>query len=90
MTTPHELFAPPLTFMGAPHRIEVTGAAAIADPDARQTVGGRKYMLFYEGEHLHMVAWKERGTLYWVLNTLDNELPNDVMMGIATSCKPVK
>ncbi len=63
---------------------------AIADPDARQTVGGRKYMLFYEGEHLHMVAWKERGTLYWVLNTLDNELPNDVMMGIATSCKPVK
>jgi hypothetical protein len=25
-----------------------------------------------------------------VLNTLSNELSNDVMLGIATSCKPVK
>ena len=30
------------------------------------------------------------GTLYWVLNTLDNELSNDVMLGLATSFKPVK
>jgi hypothetical protein len=63
---------------------------AIANPGATRTIRGRKYMLFYQGDHLHMVAWKERGTLYWVLNTLDNELSNDVMMGIATSCKPVK
>ncbi len=63
---------------------------AIANPGATRTIRGRKYMLFYQGDHLHMVAWKERGTLYWVLNTLDNELSNDAMMGIATSCKPVK
>ena len=37
-----------------------------------------------------MVAWKRNGTLYWVLNTLDNELSNDLMMGLATSFKPVK
>ena len=47
-------------------------------------------MLFYQGDHLHMVAWKRNGTLYWVLNTLDNQLSNDVMLGLATSCKPVK
>jgi hypothetical protein len=47
-------------------------------------------MLFYQSDHLHMVAWKERGTLYWVLNTLDNQLSNDLMMGIAKSCTPVK
>ncbi len=63
---------------------------AIADPSSTQTIRGRKYLLFYQGDHLHMVAWKKRGTLYWVLNTLDDELSNDVMMGIATSCKSVK
>ena len=63
---------------------------AIRNPSARQKIGGRTYMLFYQGERLHMVAWKERGALYWVLNTLDNQLSNDLMMGLAKSCKPVK
>ena len=63
---------------------------AIRNPSARQKIGGRTYMLFYQGDRLHMVAWKERGTLYWVLNTLDNQLSNDLMMGLAKSCKPVK
>jgi LCP family protein required for cell wall assembly len=63
---------------------------AIQNPSGTQTIGGRKFMLFYQGDHLHMVAWKERGTLYWVLNTLDNQLSNDLMLGLAASCKPVK
>jgi LCP family protein required for cell wall assembly len=63
---------------------------AIESPNATQKIAGRKYMLFYQSDHLHMVAWKERGTLYWVLNTLDNQLSNDLMMGIAKSCTPVK
>jgi LCP family protein required for cell wall assembly len=63
---------------------------AIQNPDSTQTVKGRKYMLFYQGDDLHMVAWRAHGTLYWVINTLDNQLSNDLMMGLATSCKPVK
>jgi LCP family protein required for cell wall assembly len=63
---------------------------AIRDPSAKEKSGGRTYLLFHQGAHLHMVAWKERGTLYWVLNTLTNQLSNDVMMGLAKSCKPVK
>ena len=63
---------------------------AIQDPDARQVVAGQKYMLFYQADRLHMVAWKTRGALLWVLNTLDNQLTNDLMMGLATSFKPVK
>jgi LCP family protein required for cell wall assembly len=63
---------------------------AIENPDSTESVRGRKYLLFYQGNHLHMVAWRQHGTLYWVLNTLDNELSNDFMMGIATSCRPVK
>ena len=37
-----------------------------------------------------MVAWKTAGTLYWVSNTLDNELGNDTMMALATSFTRVK
>jgi LCP family protein required for cell wall assembly len=62
----------------------------IAHPNSTQTIDGRTYLLFYQGDNLHMVAWKEHGTLYWVLNTLDNELSNDLMLGLATSCRPVK
>ena len=62
---------------------------AIQNPNTTQTIGGRKFMLFYQGDHLHMVAWREHGTLYWVLNTLDNQLSNDLMLGLAASCKPV-
>jgi LCP family protein required for cell wall assembly len=63
---------------------------AIQNPSSTQTIDGRKFMLFYQSDHLHMVAWKEHGTLYWVLNTLDNQLSNDLMLGLAASCKPVK
>jgi LCP family protein required for cell wall assembly len=63
---------------------------AIQNPNSTRVVAGQQYMLFYQADHLHMVAWKRHGTLYWVLNTLDNELSNDLMMGLATSFKPVK
>jgi LCP family protein required for cell wall assembly len=63
---------------------------AIANPNATQVVDGTAYMLFYQADHLHMVAWKRNGTLYWIINSLDNELSNDLMMGLATSFKPVK
>jgi hypothetical protein len=63
---------------------------AIQNPNSTQVVAGQEYLLFYQADHLHMVAWKRNGTLYWVLNTLDNQLSNDLMMGLATSFKPVK
>ncbi len=63
---------------------------AIQHPTSTQVVGGTKYLLFYQGSNLHMVAWKRDNTLHWIINTLDNELPNDVMMKLALSSKPVK
>ena len=63
---------------------------AIQNPNSTQVIDGQKYMLFYQADHLHMVAWKRNNTLYWVLNTLDNQLSNDLMLGLATSFKPVK
>lgn len=63
---------------------------AIQNPNSTQVVAGQEYMLFFQADHLHMVAWKRNSTLYWVLNTLDNQLSNDLMVGLATSFKPVK
>ena len=53
---------------------------AIASPDGSSVVKGVRYLEFYDGAKLHMVAWKVDKTLYWVANTLDNELANDTMM----------
>jgi LCP family protein required for cell wall assembly len=67
-----------------------THPPAISDPDTTRVVGGTKYLLFYQGEKLHMVAWKRAQTLYWVLNTLDDELSGDLLLGLATSFAPVE
>jgi LCP family protein required for cell wall assembly len=67
-----------------------TNPPAIASPDGVKTVRGTPYMLFYNGAQLHMVAWKVGRMLYWVANSLDNELSNEAMMALATSFQPVK
>jgi LCP family protein required for cell wall assembly len=63
---------------------------AIQNPSSTQVIGGTEYMFFYQGSALHMVAWKRNKTLYWVINTLDNQLSNDTMTGIATSFQSVR
>jgi hypothetical protein len=63
---------------------------AIADPDQRQTIRGHRYLLFYNGSKLHMVAWRAGGTTFWVNNTLDDRIPNATLLAIATSFVRVK
>lgn len=63
---------------------------ATARPDQRRTIGGRKYLLFYNGKKLHMVAWSIGSSTYWVNNTLDDQIPNSTLLAIATSFKRVK
>ncbi|HZL64003.1 MAG TPA: LCP family protein [Thermoleophilia bacterium] len=62
---------------------------AIAHPSETRTIGGRTYLLFYQGKQLHLVAWRENGTTYWVINTLDDLLSNHLMLALAESCRPV-
>jgi len=63
---------------------------AIDSPDAKRVVDGTRYLFFYEGERLHMVAWRRGNTLYWVVNTLDNQLDDELMTALATSFVRVK
>jgi LCP family protein required for cell wall assembly len=63
---------------------------AIVGPDETQTVGDIDYKLFYDGAKLSRVAWQDGNTLYWVANTLENDIPKPVLLALAKSFKPVK
>jgi hypothetical protein len=58
-------------------------------PQETRRVGSRTYMIFADGEHIHMVAWHEHHALYWVINTLLEELTNQQMLTIADSTQPL-
>jgi polyisoprenyl-teichoic acid--peptidoglycan teichoic acid transferase len=61
----------------------------LASPDATRKIGGRTYLLFYDGAKLRMVAWHVGEVTYWVSNTLDEELTGQMMLSLATSSVPV-
>jgi LCP family protein required for cell wall assembly len=60
----------------------------IARPDQTRRIDGRTYLLFDDGSHVHTIAWHEAGALYWVTNTLLEDLSNEQMLAIARSAAP--
>jgi LCP family protein required for cell wall assembly len=54
-----------------------------------RNIGGRRFELFYDGPHLHMVALQRRGATYWVVNTLLDRLSNETMLAIAKGLRPI-
>ena len=48
-------------------------------------VNGRRLELHFDGHKLRLVAWRWRGNVYWVSNTLSLNLTNAQMIGIAAS-----
>jgi LCP family protein required for cell wall assembly len=50
-----------------------------------RVVHGKRLELFYDGTHLRTVAWKTSRAVYWISNTLQEELSNDQMLAIAGS-----
>jgi polyisoprenyl-teichoic acid--peptidoglycan teichoic acid transferase len=57
------------------------------DPDRTRTVDGRKLALYYDGQHLRLVAWKTGKAVYWVTNTLNLSIPNNRLIAIAASLR---
>jgi LCP family protein required for cell wall assembly len=62
----------------------------IDHPDETQSIGGHNYMIFADGQHIHMVAWRRGKVLYWIVNTLLEELSNQQMTAIARSVQPLR
>jgi LCP family protein required for cell wall assembly len=66
-----------------------TEAPILSGENDTRTIGGRTYRLYYSGSKLHMVAFEERGAVYWVSNTLLDRLSNETMLAIARGLKPL-
>jgi len=54
-----------------------------------QKVGARSYRLVDDGSHIHVVGWRSGHVLYWLTNTLLEELSNAQMLAIAGSVQPL-
>jgi polyisoprenyl-teichoic acid--peptidoglycan teichoic acid transferase len=53
-------------------------------------IKGRDYGLYFDGPKLHMIAFRENGASYWVMNTVLNRLSNETMLAIAKGLKPLR
>jgi hypothetical protein len=54
-------------------------------PTQTETVNGRQLMLFANGGKLSLVAWRNAGAVYWISNTLTDDIGNRQMVAIAAS-----
>lgn len=61
----------------------------LADPSQNAQIGNRTYSLYYSGEHITTVAWREGNAVYWIENTLENNLSPREMLEIAQETQPV-
>jgi LCP family protein required for cell wall assembly len=64
-------------------------APILADPSDEVVMKGRRYSLYYNGAHLHMVVLRAGNATYWVVNTLLDKLSNETMLAIAKGLKPL-
>jgi LCP family protein required for cell wall assembly len=66
-----------------------TGLPLLSDPSQSVRIGSRTYSLFYDGEHIKTVAWREGRGIYWIENTLTYSLSPEEMVAIARTTRPV-
>ncbi len=55
-----------------------------------QMIGGRTYQFIDDGAHIHVIGWRSGNVLYWLTNTLLEELSNSQMLAIAKSAQPLR
>jgi polyisoprenyl-teichoic acid--peptidoglycan teichoic acid transferase len=67
-----------------------TAAPLLATPNATRTLDGRKYLFFFNGNHIQTIAFIQNGIAYWVQNSLLDDLTDPEMVAIARSLKPVR
>lgn len=64
-----------------------TDPPILKNPSESRRVGSRKLDLYFDGSQLAVVAWRRKGEVYWVSNTLSRLLTTKQMLGIASSLK---
>ena len=67
-----------------------TDAPILENPTTTRQLDGRTYRFYFNGPHLHLIAFAYRKRVYWVINTLLDDLTNPEMVAIARSMKPTR
>lgn len=57
------------------------------NPSLTETIKGREYEIFLDGDRVKTIAWHRGDNTYWISNSLLRVLTNDQMVGIARSAK---
>jgi LCP family protein required for cell wall assembly len=67
-------------------------APILQNPSAVRNINGRRFQYYFNGSHIQMVAIIDNvhNVVYWVQNTLLNELSNPDMIAIARSLAPTR
>jgi polyisoprenyl-teichoic acid--peptidoglycan teichoic acid transferase len=55
-----------------------------------QVIDGRSYRMIDDGSHLHVIGWRSGRVLYWLTNTLLEELSNAQMLAIARAARTLR
>ncbi len=61
----------------------------LGNPGQTIRVGSRTYELFYAGEQVRVIAWHEGGAVYWIENTLTENVSPRAMLAMAEQTVPV-
>ncbi len=66
-----------------------TNPPLLSEPGQTVHVGPRTYELFYAGEQVRVIAWHENNAVYWIENTLTNNVSPQAMLAMADQTLPV-
>jgi polyisoprenyl-teichoic acid--peptidoglycan teichoic acid transferase len=66
-----------------------TDPPLLSNPSQTVHLGSRTYSLFYAGEQIRVVAWREGNAAYWIQNTLTNSVQPREMLALAEQTLPV-
>ncbi|MCW3019623.1 MAG: LytR family transcriptional regulator, partial [Solirubrobacterales bacterium] len=66
-----------------------TDPPLLNDPSQTVQIGSRTYDLYYAGEEIRTIAWREAGAAYWIQNTLTNSVQPREMLAMAEHTLPV-
>jgi len=59
----------------------------LENPSETRTIDGRDYLIFYDGDRVRLVGFKEDRKSYWVHNSLLQTLTEEEMLSVATSLR---
>ncbi|MGH2862715.1 MAG: LCP family protein [Solirubrobacteraceae bacterium] len=73
------------TWPGAGHE---AGPLILRSPSGSKIVNHKLLYLYSQGGHVTVVAWKTSRAVYWISNTLQDDIPNNEMVAMAASFTP--